>query len=146
MPRTGAARPWRARRPSRTAAFILVPVGGKVTTTEEFTRGGDDYVVTCTISNISRSRGSGSQPWLEAYQPGSFPGDGLDDLYHRGGPGEANDMVIGIKNVHDGNTVSFDVDCSATVERDGVVSRERAATPRCPPSPRDWRAGSPAAP
>lgn len=94
-----------------------------ITTTEEFTRGGTDYVVTCSLTNIRRTRGTtGGKPYITAYTPGDWRGDGLDDLYNIGGTGKSNKMAIGIRNRNDGNTIQFSVSCSATVNRGGVVS------------------------
>lgn len=101
----------------------LVPdASGRITTTEEFTRGGDDYVVTCSISDLKRTRGSGNGALLIGYRPGAWQGDGFDNLYNIGGTDSSNQLVVGLRNHLDGNTVEFDFDCAATVERDGAVT------------------------
>lgn len=71
--------------------------------------------ITCTLSNAS-STGAAS---LLVYNPGSWQGDGLDDLYNIGGnqPGQGanpNTLSVGLATPAS-TTVEFDFACSATL-------------------------------
>ncbi|MCK9249968.1 MAG: CshA/CshB family fibrillar adhesin-related protein [Solirubrobacteraceae bacterium] len=70
--------------------------------------------VTCTLSNFARE--GGGTPALNGYRPGTYGGDGLDDLYNIGGTGGQNTLVNAISAV--GQQVNFDVGCSATLDGD----------------------------
>jgi len=99
-------------------ADLTPNASGDITTTETIPFGGQNLVVTCTIDNIARTRGSDSiagsaGKLLESYASGSWRGDGLDELYNIGGTGVDNTMAVGVKNIHNANTVTFDFACSA---------------------------------
>lgn len=71
--------------------------------------------ITCTLSNATSSGTNG----LSVYTPGSWQGDGLDDLYNIGGnqPGQGanpNTLSVGLATPS-GTTVEFDFSCSATL-------------------------------
>ena len=71
--------------------------------------------ITCTLSNATRTAGTGNG--LFVYNPGSWQGDGLDDLYNIGGnqPGQGanpNTLSVGLATPS-GTTVEFDFSCSA---------------------------------
>ena len=71
--------------------------------------------ITCTLSNAT-STGAAS---LAVYTPGSWQGDGLDDLYNIGGnqPGQGanpNTLSVGLRTPS-GTTVEFDFSCGATL-------------------------------
>ncbi|MFS3129657.1 CshA/CshB family fibrillar adhesin-related protein [Nocardioides sp. Bht2] len=85
------------------------------TVTETSTIAGQTLAVTCSVKNIGRTRGTGSGSLLEAYRPGTWRGDGFDELYNRGGTGTANQMIVGLSNRTTANTVEFDFACSATL-------------------------------
>jgi large repetitive protein len=73
--------------------------------------------ITCSLSNALTTRGTANQ--LFVYTPGSWQGDGLDELYNIGGnhPGTGsnpNTLSIGL-SVPGGATVEFDFNCSATL-------------------------------
>jgi large repetitive protein len=77
--------------------------------------------ITCSLSNAVRTRNVGStvNPDLRVYVPGSWQGDGLDELYNVGGnqPGSGanpNTMAIGLA-AFGGQTIEFDFRCSATL-------------------------------
>ncbi|WP_297081708.1 CshA/CshB family fibrillar adhesin-related protein [uncultured Demequina sp.] len=104
----------------------LIPdASGEITTTETIDLGDQEIVVTCTLSDVQRTRGSGAESagLLRAYSSGSWRGDGLDDLYNVGGTESANQLVSGIANNHDGNTVDFDFAC------DAVLNQGASSTP-----------------
>lgn len=71
-----------------------------MTSEQEF--GNDNkLVVTCTDSNrraLPNDFGQTINAPIFAYQPGDWKGDGLDDLYHVEGTGEANELIIGLGN------------------------------------------------
>lgn len=89
---------------------------------------GGALVTTCTLSNPDHSMNDGGKnrdtSLLQAYLPGGWAGDGLDDLYNVGGTGRwttndanpafptqyANDnqLSIGLRNDADHANVSFD--------------------------------------
>src|SRR5690606_39577033 len=77
---------------------------------------------TCSISNLTRTRGSGNDALLIAYRPGFWQRDGFDNPYNHGGTDSSNQLVVGLRNWLDANTVEFDFDCAATVERGGVAT------------------------
>lgn len=68
---------------------------------------GQDLVTTCTIADI--------EGVLQTYRPGSYAGDGLDELYNVGGTGGANQMVVGLVNTVNAAKVTFHVACTATL-------------------------------
>lgn len=73
--------------------------------------------ITCTLSNATRTRGTVSA--LTVYTPGSWQGDGLDELYNIGGnhPGQGtnpNTLSVGLATPG-GATIEFDFSCSATL-------------------------------
>jgi uncharacterized repeat protein (TIGR01451 family) len=73
--------------------------------------------ITCTLSNATRTAGTGNG--LFVYNPGSWQGDGLDDLYNIGGnqPGQGanpNTLSVGLATPS-GTTVEFDFSCTATL-------------------------------
>jgi uncharacterized repeat protein (TIGR01451 family) len=77
--------------------------------------------ITCTLSNAVRTRNVGPNvnPDLRVYVPGSWQGDGLDELYNIGGNqpgsgGNPNTMAIGLA-AFGGQTIEFDFRCSATL-------------------------------
>ncbi|MEG3789562.1 CshA/CshB family fibrillar adhesin-related protein [Lysobacter sp. CCNWLW3] len=72
--------------------------------------------ITCTLSNANTTAGTQG---LFVYTPGSWQGDGLDELYNIGGnqPGTGtnpNTLSVGLR-VNGGSTVEFDFNCSATL-------------------------------
>ncbi|WP_163838811.1 CshA/CshB family fibrillar adhesin-related protein [Pseudoxanthomonas sacheonensis] len=73
--------------------------------------------ITCTLSNAARTRGTVNG--LTVYTPGSWQGDGLDDLYNIGGnhPGQgANPNTLSVGLATPGSTtIEFDFSCSATL-------------------------------
>ena len=73
--------------------------------------------ITCTLSNATRTRGATNG--LTVYAPGSWQGDGLDELYNIGGnhPGQGtnpNTLSVGLATPG-GATIEFDFACSATL-------------------------------
>ncbi|MDR2378054.1 MAG: CshA/CshB family fibrillar adhesin-related protein, partial [Bifidobacteriaceae bacterium] len=83
------------------------------TVTNERDAGDTKIQTACTISNIKTS-GKTTNP-LVVKQPGSWRGDGFDNLYNIGGTDANNKMLAGISNATDGETVSFSVSCKMTV-------------------------------
>lgn len=73
--------------------------------------------ITCTLSNATRTRGTVNG--LTVYTPGSWQGDGLDELYNIGGnqPGQgANPNTLSVGLATPGSTtIEFDFSCSATL-------------------------------
>jgi uncharacterized repeat protein (TIGR01451 family) len=72
--------------------------------------------ITCTLSNAATIAGTQG---LFVYTPGSWQGDGLDELYNIGGnqPGAGanpNTLSVGLR-VNGGATVEFNFNCSATL-------------------------------
>ncbi|QCW26122.1 DUF11 domain-containing protein [Lysobacter enzymogenes] len=68
--------------------------------------------VTCSLSNIG---GNSPNPDLIAYRPGTWTGDGLDNLYNIGGTGTANQLINGLSNrLPNGFQASGRFACSAT--------------------------------
>ncbi len=76
--------------------------------------GGVDLVTTCTVDAIGGDAGG-----VVAYEPGSYSGDALDDLYNVGGTGTANTMGAGLANAVGGESVTIAVSCETTL--DGVA-------------------------
>ncbi|SEJ34648.1 CshA/CshB family fibrillar adhesin-related protein [Demequina mangrovi] len=99
----------------------LVPDGsGRISTTETIEIGDEEIVVSCTIDDLVRTRGSDSVSGsggrlIEAYASGTWRGDGLDELYHSGGTGTSNTLVAGLAAIHNANTVNFDFACDAAL-------------------------------
>lgn len=96
------------------AAQATIPNGG-ITRTETYTVAGQQLAVTCSLSNIARTRGTGNGAYLQSYRSGTWQGDGFDELYNIGGTNDLNTMVVGLSNNFDANTVNFDFTCSATL-------------------------------
>lgn len=92
-----------------------IPDAG-LTKTNTYTVAGRPLVVTCTLSNISGTRGTSAATHFSAYAPGNWRGDGLDDLYNQGQTGSANRMAIGLVNTGDRGNSSGDFTCSATYD------------------------------
>ncbi|WP_139177675.1 CshA/CshB family fibrillar adhesin-related protein [Ruania alba] len=80
------------------------------TVTNTHTVAGMELATTCTISGLNGQ--------AEAYRPGTWEGDGLDNLYNIGGTGTSNQLISGISNTNLGTLVSFNFDCQVTL--DGV--------------------------
>lgn len=86
------------------------------TVTRSFSVGASaTLAITCTLSGATSTGAS----TLSVYTPGSWQGDGLDELYNIGGnqPGTGanpNTLSIGLATP-DGATISFDFTCSATL-------------------------------
>jgi len=91
-----------------------IPNGG-ITRTENYTLAGQPFNITCTLSNINRTVGTGTGSYLESYRSGTWQGDGFDSLYNIGGVDAANTMVVGLSNHTQGNTITVDFSCSATL-------------------------------
>ncbi|MGL4574105.1 MAG: CshA/CshB family fibrillar adhesin-related protein [Burkholderiaceae bacterium] len=95
--------------------------------------------ITCSLSNAVRTRNVGGNvnPDLRVYVPGTWQGDGLDELYNVGGnrPGTGanpNTMAIGLA-AFGGQTIEFDFRCSATLggspfTLDGLVFADAEAS------------------
>ena len=92
-----------------TASQPLPNTGFTGTTTRSI--GGQQLTVSCSTSNIVTSAGV-----LEAYRPGTWTGDALDDMYNIGGTGGANQLVNALSNRTFGATVAFDYTCAATLD------------------------------
>ncbi len=86
-----------------------------VTRTEHYTLAGQSFDITCTLSNIARTAGTGSGNYLESYRSGTWQGDGFEHLYNIGGVDDANTMFVGLSNRTQGNTITLDFSCSATL-------------------------------
>lgn len=69
---------------------------GSFEQTETTTLGDQVLEVTCSVENVTRVSGSGGGALLEAYRPGTWRGDGFDDLYNIGGTGTDNEMIVGL--------------------------------------------------
>ncbi|HEY3338144.1 MAG TPA: GEVED domain-containing protein [Propionicimonas sp.] len=91
-----------------------IPNAG-ITRTENYTLAGQPFNITCTLSNINRTAGTGTGSYLESYRSGTWQGDGFDSLYNIGGIDGANTMVVGLSNHTQGNTITVDFSCSATL-------------------------------
>ncbi|MGC4174584.1 DUF7507 domain-containing protein [Demequina sp.] len=109
---------------------------GDIIATETITIGAHQIVVTCTIDNLARPRGTDQtangtrpaqpgEPWLDAYASGTWRGDGFDELYNIGGTGTNNTLVAGVRNHHNANTITFDFSCGAEL----VVGSSRTTVP-----------------
>lgn len=91
--------------------FDFQTAGQIVADGQEYTNtrliGNDELRSTCKITQVI--------PAGEAvtYRPGDYIGDGLPNLYYRGGPGPANTLVNAISNKTYGGEVEFDFACSA---------------------------------
>lgn len=83
---------------------------GKVARTER-TIGGQRLVTECTLNNIA---GGVAAP-LTAYRPGTWQNDGLDNLYSIGGQSDKNQLIAGLANAANGDTVNFSVSCTSTL-------------------------------
>ena len=83
--------------------------------TEHYTIAGQAFDITCTLSNIALASGTATGSYLESYLPGTWQGDGFDELYNIGGDDGANTMVVGLSNHTQGTAVSLDFSCSATL-------------------------------
>jgi uncharacterized repeat protein (TIGR01451 family) len=83
-----------------------VPPGTPVT--NRFQVSGQELAVTCVISNFSPAQGR-----VVVSSPGSWQGDGFDELYNIGGTGASNRLDAGLSV--SGATVAFDTSCSATL-------------------------------
>ncbi|MDO5081976.1 MAG: CshA/CshB family fibrillar adhesin-related protein [Arachnia propionica] len=102
------------------AAGETIPATGK-TVVETRKVGEYDIQVTCVISQPPSGSGfGGSRTGMRVYTPGSYFQDGLDDIYHIGGPGKANKMTVGVANVTPGALVRFKLECSSTVQGPGL--------------------------
>ncbi|WP_144276300.1 CshA/CshB family fibrillar adhesin-related protein [Demequina sp. NBRC 110053] len=92
-------------------ASLIPNASGTITRVESFTAGGQTFETTCVLSNLVRLGGSNqsgkpSNAIISAWRSGTWQGDGLDDLYAL-----PSGAAPGILNIHDGNTVEFDVAC-----------------------------------
>lgn len=92
-----------------------IPDSG-LTKTNNYTVAGRPLSVTCTLSNIGGTRGTGATTHFRAYAPGNWRGDGLDDMYNQGQTGSNNQMAIGLVNTGDKGDSSGDFTCSATYD------------------------------
>ncbi|WP_144018593.1 CshA/CshB family fibrillar adhesin-related protein [Demequina sp. NBRC 110051] len=88
------------------------PIAEGTTVTNRRTVGANVLATTCTISGIGGDPGG-----IEAYRPGNYRGDALDNLYNIGGIDGANELVSGIANVTGTGraVVNFDFDCEVTL-------------------------------
>lgn len=87
-------------------------------TSASLTLNGQVLNVTCTLSNIvaqTNSSGNPSTGGLQAYAPGTWVGDGLDDLYNIGGANTSNTLVNGIANATLNARYTFDITCTGTL-------------------------------
>ncbi|MFJ4223600.1 CshA/CshB family fibrillar adhesin-related protein [Microbacterium sp. NPDC089695] len=83
--------------------------------------GGVTVTTTCTASDVSGTQADQTAPMLTAYRPGSWQGDGLDELYNIGGPNASNSLVNGLANAVSGSRVDVDVSCVAATASGGPV-------------------------
>lgn len=88
--------------------------GMTATTTQ--TVGGEVLSTVCTINNIAGTTNAAVS--LRAYRSGTWKNDGLDDLYNIGGVNNNNQLIAGLGNPVDGDTVNFTISCVARL--DGV--------------------------
>ncbi|MDR1293375.1 MAG: CshA/CshB family fibrillar adhesin-related protein, partial [Bifidobacteriaceae bacterium] len=72
---------------------------------------GKSLVTTCTLTQKPATQGTEK---VKAYRPGTWIGDGLDNLYNVGGMGDDNTLVSGLANVTRGAAVTFTFSCSAS--------------------------------
>ncbi|WP_436501384.1 CshA/CshB family fibrillar adhesin-related protein [Actinokineospora sp. HUAS TT18] len=77
-----------------------------LTRTEDIPVGGQVITLSCTIGPIAGGA-------AEAYRPGNWGGDALDELYNIGGVNGANQLVNGIATLASGSTLTFTFTCSA---------------------------------
>nr|WP_298130057.1 CshA/CshB family fibrillar adhesin-related protein [uncultured Pseudoxanthomonas sp.] len=101
-----------------------------VTVTNTLDVAGRSLSVTCSLTAIS---GSGPNPDLQVYQPGTYFEDSLDNLYNIGGGGGANSMDIGLLTRGDGQEATFTYSCSAALggmsyPLDGLVFADAETT------------------
>lgn len=112
---------------------VLAPNGTKTVSMERKVgpAATDILKTTCTINNLRPERNSNTSvpivrnPALNAYVPGSWAGDGLDNLYNVGGENDSNTMSIGLVNNVDGRpspgqALSFDYSCETTLNGEPV--------------------------
>lgn len=105
---------------------------------------GQTLATTCTLSNLSGL--------VHTYRPGTWNGDGLDDLYNIGGTGANNQLITGLSNTTNGATISFDISCAVTlngvsVPLPGLVMADAEASnlgqgeyiEATPATPASWR-------
>ncbi|WP_203653028.1 CshA/CshB family fibrillar adhesin-related protein [Demequina activiva] len=90
----------------------LVPTAGTISRVETFVAGGQTFETRCVISNLVRlggtnQSGKDASALISAWRSGTWQGDGFDNLYTL--PAGA---AAGILNIHDGNTIEFDIDCA----------------------------------
>ncbi|WP_229663328.1 CshA/CshB family fibrillar adhesin-related protein, partial [Microbacterium album] len=85
-----------------------IPAAGLTRTNTRAFAGGT-LATTCSI-------GAPTGQGLVVQRPGSFSGDGLDDMYNVGGTGADNTLAIGLANFASGPAVDFDFSCSATLD------------------------------
>ncbi|SEI83170.1 CshA/CshB family fibrillar adhesin-related protein [Demequina mangrovi] len=83
-----------------------IPNGTERTNTRNV--GLQELTTTCTITGLNGQ--------VEAYRPGNYRGDALDNLYNIGGIDGANELVSGVANTISAATVSFDFDCEVTLD------------------------------
>ncbi|NUO76555.1 MAG: DUF11 domain-containing protein [Lysobacter sp.] len=93
------------------AAGTNIPQAG-ISRTNSTTVGGQFLRVTCTLSNIASTS---ADPDLMSYRPGTWQGDGLDELYNINGVGNNNQLVVGLANRVNPATVTARFSCSATL-------------------------------
>lgn len=93
-----------------------IPAVGK-TVVSNRTIADQTLTTTCTLSGIGGGSGG-----LKAYASGDYEGDALDDLYFRGGTGKSNTLVYGLANGVLGQSVNFNVACSATLGKTGEAN------------------------
>ncbi|MGO1068638.1 CshA/CshB family fibrillar adhesin-related protein [Lysobacter sp. CA199] len=87
-----------------------IPQAGATITNS--TRVDDQFLrMTCGLSNIVSS---GDSPGLIGYRPGTWRGDGLDDLYNIDGTGTANTLTVGLGTRVNGSSASARFSCAAT--------------------------------
>ncbi|WP_197429825.1 CshA/CshB family fibrillar adhesin-related protein, partial [Auraticoccus cholistanensis] len=91
-----------------------LPNGGFTGTSSRIV-GGQPLVVTCTTSRITSTQPGQTSPFLQAYRPGNWGGDALDEMYNVGGTGASNTLVNALSNWAQGALVEFDFSCSATL-------------------------------
>jgi uncharacterized repeat protein (TIGR01451 family) len=92
-------------------------VYGGATISRNFNIAGYSFVSTCTLSNATTTAGTSTS--LAVYTPGTWQGDGFDELYNIGGnhPGQGanpNTLSVGLATFN--STIEFDVSCSATFD------------------------------
>lgn len=72
--------------------------------------GGTKYLcIEATITNISGSGG------VNSYRPGNYTGDSFDNMYNIGGIGNNNQLIAGIRNSQNGQEISLEISCKATI-------------------------------